>query len=199
MFASRPLLMGAGFAAALVLTACESPFGECPDRETESASTAPFLGKAAKTSLSCAGPPEPPDGGFSGKAYGCGDFEVALQTRDSMSILRVYTTMQPASERDTSYVDTLGPASSIRVNILRYARPQHLYSVICDDVADDDEPHYVDSLHSGLIEVRTSGLPRPTMFHPFRIDVVLRDVVMKSGVQMDSVRFDSVSVGWMPG
>jgi hypothetical protein len=145
-------------------------------------------------------PPEPaPNASFTGLVHGCGDFFVARQSSDSLRILHVQSVLYPTHRRDTSYVDTLDSASTIRVAVLSYGRPQNLYSQVCDDVGGDDDPVAIDSLRSGIIEVRAWGLPRPNVFTGYGLNVLLRDVVLKSGTIIDSVRFDSVSVGWLAG
>lgn len=147
-------------------------------------------------SVSC---PAENDGGFTGRVFGCGDFLVARQSRDSLSILRFYSKVYGTHDRDTTYSVALGESSSVVVTIARYATPQSLAQHVCNDVMQGDDPVAVDTVRSGTATIRVYDFTGDSTFRTFRMDAHLSNLQITGSPVIDYVEMDSVLVGWLPG
>jgi hypothetical protein len=146
-------------------------------------------------------PSPAPHGGFSGMVHGCGDFWLARQSSDSLSILHVRSLLShPDHFRDTTYEISLGAGAPVVVSIERFDRPQILYSQVCDDVGGDDLPVEVDTVTSGTMRLRAhSHLPTVGINRNFRLDATLLHLKVGERPVLEKLDLDSVAVGWLAG
>lgn len=160
------------------------------------ASTLSFF--ACEPVCDCNEPPLVSD--YTGLSYGCGDFQVARQSSDSLRFIVMRPVGLPIGlARDTSFQVALGTSSGFIVEHRRFAAPRNIYLEFCNDVLDGVYPVAIDTIRSGTAFVRAYGFGSNGSFTTYRVDVKLRSLVIPAQGFVDSVRLDSVYVGWLAG